>query len=532
MVSPSPRMKSLSENPPPARVLVLAVLAVLRAIGERLRAIMAGQRLRSLASRIFQFGPAFLGVVFLIRLLSLGAYPLVDPFESRYAEMARKAVETQNWLIPQIDYGMPYWGKPPLAVWINALSVSAFGVSEFSVRLSALLLCGGIAWIVYALAATRAEKAQAVAAPALLSGMALFFVMAGTVAVDECLSFGVALAMASFWLAMTTKKSVHGYVFFLGLAIGLLSKGPVTLALTGLPILLWALLRRQWREVWEGLPWVKGGLLMLALSLPWYLIAEHRMPGFLEYFIVGEHWKRFTEPGWQGDRYGGGRAHAKGMIWLYWLLASLPWSPVFLTVVGVALFRRQGRRLLESADGWRLYCLLWMLSPLLLFSFAANLLWTYVLPGLPACALLLWEWRRDGWLAWFSKGKPATALGLVIPAFFLGVAMVWHLTPFPFLRTQQRIVEQYQHLRQGEGENLVYLRGHPFSAQFYTLGKSKRISDMEDLQSILSVEGHDYYVCPRKSWPDLPDAVKSHLQIVGRYDGYLLTRHVAQVRLE
>ena len=488
--------------------------------------------LKQITGRLLRLGPALLGLVFLIRLLTLGAYPLVDPSESRYAEMARKMVETQVWVTPQIDYGVPFWGKPPLAVWLNALSVSLFGANEFAVRLSALLLCGGIVLIVHALAAARVGKAEAFATSALLSGMALFFVMAGSIATDECLAFGVTLALASFWQAWTTKKPVYGYAFFIGLSIGLLSKGPIALVLTGLPVFLWVALRNQWRDSWERLPWVKGGLLMLALSLPWYLIAEHRTPGFLEYFLVGEHWKRFTEPGWQGDRYGSGRAHARGIIWLYWLLATLPWSPVFLAVTGVALFRKEARRLLASHDGWRWYCLLWMLSPLLFFTLSANLIWTYVLPGLPGCALLLGEWRRDGWLAWFSNDRFSAALVLLLPALFLGAVIVWHVAPFPFIRTQKNIVEQYDQLRQAEGGKLVYLRDNPFSAQFYTRGKSGKISNVEELQSILGGPGHDYYVCPRKNWPDLPEAVKDHLQIVGRYDGYLLTQQVAQVKLQ
>ncbi|GAK84400.1 hypothetical protein JCM19238_1967 [Vibrio ponticus] len=54
---------------------------------------------------------AILGAVFLIRLISLGAYPLMDTTEARYGEMARLMTETGNWLTPQFDYGVPFWGK-------------------------------------------------------------------------------------------------------------------------------------------------------------------------------------------------------------------------------------------------------------------------------------------------------------------------------------------------------------------------------------------------------------------------------------
>ena len=65
----------------------------------------------------------------------------------------------------------------------------------------------------------------------------------------------------------------------LGLGLGLLAKGPLTLILAGLPIGLWALLEWRWRALWRGLPWIRGSLLMLLVAAPWYLLAELKTPG-------------------------------------------------------------------------------------------------------------------------------------------------------------------------------------------------------------------------------------------------------------
>ena len=117
----------------------------LKTVGNRLwmfRADTAGQEAYPGTNRgenwrdgirpIFRLGPALLAVVLLIRLITLSLYPLIDPTESRYAEMARKMLETGNWVTPQIGYGVPFWGKPPLAVWLNAINLGLFGINELA----------------------------------------------------------------------------------------------------------------------------------------------------------------------------------------------------------------------------------------------------------------------------------------------------------------------------------------------------------------------------------------------------------------
>ena len=69
-----------------------------------------------------------------VRLLTLAAYPLMDPTEARYGEIARKMLETGNWVMPQFDYGVPFWGKPPLSTWLSATSMAMLGSNEFAAR--------------------------------------------------------------------------------------------------------------------------------------------------------------------------------------------------------------------------------------------------------------------------------------------------------------------------------------------------------------------------------------------------------------
>jgi 4-amino-4-deoxy-L-arabinose transferase-like glycosyltransferase len=74
-----------------------------------------------------------------VRVAAMIWVPLTDPTEARYAEIARKMVETGNWITPQFDYGVPFWAKPPLHTWLSAMGIAAFGVNPFAVRLGILL---------------------------------------------------------------------------------------------------------------------------------------------------------------------------------------------------------------------------------------------------------------------------------------------------------------------------------------------------------------------------------------------------------
>jgi len=253
------------------------------------------------------------------RLATLGAYPLMDSTESRYAEIARKMLETGDWLLPQFDYGVPFWAKPPASIWLSAAAMAAFGVNEFAARLPSFLLLLSCGALVALLATMRGGRDQTLWTLALFGATGLVFIAAGAVMTDPALALGTTLSMAGFWVAVQgpdRNRRVAEIAFFAGLAVGLLAKGPVAAVLTFLPVFAWTLWMRQWRSAWQRLHWVAGFALTAALVIPWYWAAERASPGFLDYFLVGEHWKRFALPGWKGNPYGAAHARPHGMIWL------------------------------------------------------------------------------------------------------------------------------------------------------------------------------------------------------------------------
>jgi 4-amino-4-deoxy-L-arabinose transferase-like glycosyltransferase len=470
-------------------------------------------------------------VVVGVRVATLGAYPLLDPTESRYAEIARKMLETGAWLVPQVDYGVPFWGKPPLSTWVSALAMAVFGVNEFGARLPSFLLLAGCGALVYRLAALRAGADAALWALTAFATTGLVFVSAGAVMTDPALVFATTVAMAGFWNAVHGPEAMRraaGYAFFIGLAAGLLAKGPIAVVLTLLPTGAWTLWTRQWRAVGTRLPWFSGTLVTLALAVPWYWAAERASPGFLDYFFVGEHWKRFVESGWKGDLYGQAHARPRGTIWVWWFAAALPWSPMVVVWLAraAATRREDARRLLR--DPWYSYLLLWTLAPMLFFTVSGNVLATYVLPGMPAFALLLCEFWQPR--AGDSRTlRPAVRLMLVCGAGLLLVfaaILVTQRQRFDVELSHRALVRIYEATRTGKDDRLVYVGQRPISAEFYSGGKATKVDNVSALAVYRASPDADFFAVREEDLREWSEADRAGLVELGTYGQYRLLREV------
>lgn len=307
----------------------------------------------------------------LVRLLSMYSVPLNDSTEARYGEIARKMLATGDWVTLWHDFGIPFWGKPPLTIWLSALSMKFFSITAFSARLPSMLLSLGALAMVSQTGAQYRGVAVGRVSLIILASSFIFYLASGTVMMDPALMFAVILCQISFWRTSQAPSLRDGYLFFLGLSIGLLAKGPVVLILVGGSIGSWILWKKQWHVLWQALPWFSGTLMMLTLVLPWYIWAEHKTPGFLNYFIVGEHLGRFFQPAWQGDKYGFAHVQMFGMIWPYFIMGTLPWSGLMMiTFCSSSVRQAVASSFKEDTSGWISYWSVCCLFPLIFFSFA------------------------------------------------------------------------------------------------------------------------------------------------------------------
>lgn len=454
-----------------------------------------------------------LSLFILARIILLILAPHDDPSEARYAEIARKMVETGNWITPQHDYGVPFWAKPPLSMWLSALGMECFGVNEFGSRIFTFLGAIGILLLVGRFAARTWSSAAGLSSALILMAMPLFFYCSAAVMTDLSLLFGVTLSMIAFIRSIRETSRTWGYLFFAGLAIGLLAKGPLALVIIAVPICGWTFLTRSYRSMWKSIPWIGGSVAMILLVLPWYIMAEHRTPGFLNYFIIGEHWNRFFKTGWSGDLYGKAHAEAPGTIWFYALLATFP-----LCIGLFALPFRNWRsfpRWLRDDHGLGLYLTLWAVWPLLFFTPARNVIATYPLPALPAIALLLARICHRPAAGKFHPLHPSIiAVSLFLVAGFSSLSLFFpEKSP---KHSERELVRLFESLRQTE-DGLIYYGRRKYSAEFYSSGSAGNTRSPEILADLLRKSGTLYVAISPSSFGKLPVGIRRQLRLVASF---------------
>ena len=316
------------------------------------------------------------GFAAVLFLADIAVYKEFVRAESYFALGAKLMIERNEWLTPHAPDEF-ILNKPPVTYWLIGISYKMFGPGYGAARLPSVLAALAVLALVYAIGVwLRSPRAGLIAAAALVSSY-LFFSFARMAMSDMLLTLWVMSALACFAAAVinpTDRSRWLPFPGFIFLAIGFLTKGPVALALVVLPLateLLWARDGEGLRRL--RLPF--GILLFLAIVTPYFvLVTFHSGTQPLRFFFVGENLQRFT-----GDIYGG-----SGRPFWYLLRAFFadfaPWS--LLMLVAIPLDWR------SPEDRAKRLLYLFVISTILLFSLSRFKLDYYLLPAMPAAALI------------------------------------------------------------------------------------------------------------------------------------------------
>jgi len=409
--------------------------------------------------------------------------PLMDKTEARYAEIARIMAETNNWITPQIDYGVPFWAKPPLSTWFSAMSFEVFGVNEFAARFPYLILSTLIVLLIGKYA--KRKGLDFFIPGVILLTIPEFLIHAGVVSTDTSLAFSVTLVMLSFWEGIKEAgKPIWKYIFFVGVGLGLLAKGPIIIILTGPPIFVWLLISKKFGVLWKSFPWILGVLITGLIAIPWYYLAELRSPGFFDYFIVGEHFKRFLSSGWKGDKYGFPKSQPLGMIWVFLFLFALPW-------IQIAFGKLWKNKTNLFKNEWVSYLLVWLLWTPLFFTVSKSLIHPYIMPVMVPLALIITHYWND-----IKRPNRIIEASLLFPAIalFLYIGLTLSNKKEHYINTDKFLVQ-----KQLETNIPIYhWQIKSYSGQFYTKGKIGAIKDNNQLKEHISSQNEFYIIIPNK----------------------------------
>ncbi len=179
----------------------------------------------------------------------LGSVHLFDWDEINFAESAREMLVTSNFLDVQINYEI-FWEKPPLFIWLQALSMRIFGVNEFAARLPNALV--GIATLLVLFGIGKKlfnEKFGWIwLSSYALSVLSFLYFKSGII--DPLFNLFIFLGIYQFILFSQEDGSKWyrtGFsAFFIGL--GILTKGPVALLLFLLTAFIYMIFRKKYKK--------------------------------------------------------------------------------------------------------------------------------------------------------------------------------------------------------------------------------------------------------------------------------------------
>ncbi len=335
------------------------------------------------------------------RGVSLELLDFSEPTEARYAAIAADMIHLKNWVTPQFPRGLdhePYLGKPPLYFWLMAISQSLFGFDEWAARVPSFA-AGILTAVGIFIAGSFCSTAVGLSAVLIWFGTAFVYFFSGAVMVDTTLTLFITTALVSFFVNYNSnylanhlisgvkisflKINFPQIIFWISISLGFLTKGPVAVIFSVLPIFAFMIVRKDY-QILKFLFSPIGILLFFLISTPWFYYAELENPGFLKYFFYNENFLRFFVKNY-GDRYGSGHRYPYGSALWMLFLGMLPWSLYFLRLIpNRKLIFREANRSLNLQ-----FFLCWGLSIPLFLCFMKQLHPGYLIPAFPGLALCI-----------------------------------------------------------------------------------------------------------------------------------------------
>jgi 4-amino-4-deoxy-L-arabinose transferase-like glycosyltransferase len=329
--------------------------------------------------------------------VDLGGSSIWDANEAFYVETPREMLERGDLVFPTFNYE-PRVNKPVLSYWIVAGFYKMFGVSVAVQRIP--IAIGGVLLVLVAFWLGRLASPVTEGSVAREAGLWAALGLAASprlvmfsrrIFIDIYITLFMAATLMFFALAerYPARRRLFLTLMYVSVGLGVLTKGPVAVALPGLVFFLYLLVHGELRRVTRMMI-LPGIAIVLAIVVPWYA-ALYRRDGWthIASFFLGENLGRYSDGiGYDTDR---------GPLFYLGVLFSdgFPWSILLFAALAIVVRRfwttpgiTERQNAAPAVERIQSLLWIWIAAIVLFFSFSASKQDLYIYPVVPAVAAL------------------------------------------------------------------------------------------------------------------------------------------------
>jgi 4-amino-4-deoxy-L-arabinose transferase-like glycosyltransferase len=348
--------------------------------------------------------PLTVAITLFVSFFRLGATTLFDVDEAVFAEATKEMVKTGDFITPTYN-GVNRYDKPILFYWAMAASYKVFGINEFAVRVPSAVAGVLLALSLFFFIKRFLGDKYAVWSTISFVLSIFFFIYSHAAVTDMLLTLFIALSLFCFYifdsadlsdahLFSSSARNISCYGFYLFSALAFLTKGLIGIVFP-FSIAIIYLMVAKGRNAIKMLFNIKGIVLFIIISGPWYgaQLAVNGME-FVDQFFIKHHFARYMDviSGHRGPFYYFIPVLLCGFFpWIVFLPSGIKTVIRESNLVALikTIFDNKKEKILSHTGSVGLFALIWFAVIFLFFSFSTTKLPNYILPSIPAVAILV-----------------------------------------------------------------------------------------------------------------------------------------------
>lgn len=344
-------------------------------------------------------------IIALISYLPALFLNLMDIDATQLALIAMEMSQSGNFM-DLYDMGSPYLDKPHFLFWSAAVFYKIFGITNFSYKLTSFLFVLLALRSTYGFSRLYYEKTVAQLSAFVLGTSLFLYLMINDVRADTILMGAIIFSVWQIAWFIKDGRWVNWMLGFAGLAVAMMTKGPIGLMVPVLAIGAHLIIKRKWKDLFKPV-WLLSIVYIGILLIPLMVALYNQFGTYgLQFYFWDQSFGRLTgtnpfvnsqEVPQQQDLF----FFAHTLLWVI-----IPWTLLF--IVGIAKTTLLAfRNMIKNKDQGEYITIAGFWLPLVALSFSEYKLPHYIYVILPFTAIIIaknlfaaFEQNKNKWLAW------------------------------------------------------------------------------------------------------------------------------------